>query len=250
MPHHINRLFAFAISASSIVLSNAVCAADKPVSHTQVAPQIDGIIDSVWQQHPWQPIDKLLIGEALSPTDFNGKFKLMWDQNYLYMLAQIEDDVLADTHPNPLKSYWDDDCLEIFLDPDGSGGDHLYNYNAFAYHLALDGHAVDIGTQPDDFVLLDEHVDNRWQREASAPYRINWEARIKFYPANWETSKQSETLTAGKKFGFMLAYCDADTSGGREHFISSQDIVPVDGDKNLGYKTADVFTPMVLVESN
>jgi hypothetical protein len=49
-------------------------------------------------------------------------------------------------HRDPLVQYWDDDCLEIFLDEDFSGGDHQYNHNAFAYHVSLDNQAIDIGT--------------------------------------------------------------------------------------------------------
>jgi hypothetical protein len=49
-------------------------------------------------------------------------------------------------------------------------------------------------------------------------------------------------------FGFMLAYCDADGEGRREHFVGSQVITPINGDKDLGYKTADVFTKMRLVK--
>ena len=34
---------------------------------------------------------------------------------------------------------------EIFIDEDNSGGNHQFNFNAFAYHIALDNQAVDIG---------------------------------------------------------------------------------------------------------
>jgi hypothetical protein len=53
-------------------------------------------------------------------------------------------------------------------------------------------------------------------------------------------------LFTGKKIGFMLAYCDNDGSKEREHFISSNDIEAVDGNKNLGYITADVFQVLTL----
>ncbi len=55
-------------------------------------------------------------------------------------------------------------------------------------------------------------------------------------------------LFEGKKLGFMLAYCDNDGSKEREHFIGSTDIRAVKGDKNLGYKTADVFQRLQLVQ--
>ena len=35
---------------------------------------------------------------------------------FLYLLVEITDDVLFDQHANPLHLYWDDDCIEIFID--------------------------------------------------------------------------------------------------------------------------------------
>jgi hypothetical protein len=30
--------------------------------------------------------------------------------------AKTSDDILYDNNPDPLKGYWNDDCLEIFID--------------------------------------------------------------------------------------------------------------------------------------
>ena len=70
----------------------------------------------------------------------------MWTAKRIYILGEIVDDILFDSHRDPLVQYWDDDCLEIFIDEDHSGGDHQYNHNAFAYHMSLDNQAIDIGT--------------------------------------------------------------------------------------------------------
>ena len=159
-------------------------------------------------------------------------------------------DLLSDAYPDPKVHYWDDDSLEIFLDPDASGGDHLFSYNAYAYHLALDGNAVDLGSKEGDIVLLNDHVDSQWTRSDLPPYEIFWEVRIKFYSDKWETLKEKSrmTLSNGHTFGFMLAWCDADGKGSREHFVGSTLITPINGSKDLGYKTADVFSEMVLVK--
>ena len=42
-------------------------------------------------------------------NDFSGRFKLLWDEHYLYLMAEITDDILFDQHADPLKLYWDDD---------------------------------------------------------------------------------------------------------------------------------------------
>lgn len=55
-------------------------------------------------------------------------------------------------------------------------------------------------------------------------------------------------MSLGKKLGFMLAYYDNDGSKEREHFIGLTDIKAVNGDKNLGYITADVFQQLLLIK--
>lgn len=230
---------------------------------TQVAPAIDGVMDSLWQTATWQPLNHHILGAMPSAEDFSGRFKVMWDKNKIYLLAEIQDDVLFDNHPDPLKAYWDDDCLEIFIDEDRSGGEHQFNFNAFAYHVALDNQAVDIGYktkdgQP-DFMLLNDHLKSAWKRQAMAPHKLIWEVALDVYDDSFDyvttkagTKKFNDakpvTLTTNKELGFMLAYCDNDGSASREHFIGSVSIEPKNGDKNLGYKDAGVFAPLTLVE--
>lgn len=227
------------------------------------APIIDGQNnDSAWRNGTWLPLDQLIVGSSPSPEDFSGRFKVTWDEDKIYLLLEIIDDVLFDQHTNPLKFYWDDDCVEIFIDEDASGGNHQFNFNAFAYHVALDNQAVDIGYQnadkSPDFLLLSEHINSRWQRNEQAPYTITWELAISVYDDSFSYktikgkkhfSGQAVKLFAGKKLGFMLAYCDNDGSKEREHFIGSTAITPVNGDKNLGYITADVFDTLYLVDN-
>lgn len=244
-------IFTSALALAMSIASSAVNAQNTiKVDYIDQAPTIDGVIDKQWNATSWMPMDFLILGEKPSAEDFTGAFKLRWDEDYLYLLAKIQDDVLADAYPDPKIHYWDDDSLEIFLDPDGSGGDHLNSYNAFAYHLALDGNAVDIGTKEEHVVLLNSHVDSRWTRAKEAPYEVIWEVRIKFYSDDWRQKgeKSRMKLSEGHVFGFMLAYCDADGKGVREHFVGSQVFAPINGDIDLGYKTADVFSKMKLVK--
>ena len=129
------------------------------------APMIDGVAnDAAWDAAPWQPIDQLWLGPEYTAADYHGRFKVVWTPQRLYILAEIVDDILIDTHRDPLVQYWDDDCLEIFVDEDFSGGDHQYNHNAFAYHLSLDNQAIDIGTDRAARRYTD-HVESRWQPE-------------------------------------------------------------------------------------
>ncbi len=216
--------------------------------------EVDGIVDKSWSNREWYPINKLILGERYTKQDFDGRFKLAWDSEYLYLLAEIVDDVLFDQHTNPLHFYWDDDCLEVFLDEDASGGEHQYNYNAFAYHVALDNQVVDIGVKtkdnPEPFILLNEHIESSWQRSKANSNKIVWELAIKVFDDSFLPEKKVAPveLKAGKTMGFMLAYCDNDGSKHRESFIGSTEIKAVNGDKNLGYKTASVFGKLRLIK--
>lgn len=246
-------VFLFVIALSTFCFS---CSAKSIIQVTKVQDDIviDGVPDDLaWQMASWRQIDQLIIGKPPSKKDFSGQYKILWDDKQLYLLVQIADDVLFDQNPNPYISYWNDDCLEVFIDEDASGGNHQFNYNAFAYHVALDNQAVDIGGRNPDgsaqVVLLNEHITSHWQRDNKAPHYINWELSIRLFDDSFEKGKSRPvTLKKGKEIGFMLAYCDNDGSAEREHFIGSTFIAPIEGNKNLGYITADVFDQLILIE--
>ena len=202
-------------------------------------PMLDGKADdSAWQNAEWLPLDQVWIGAPLTPKDFAGRYKVLWDENNLYVLAEITDDTLVDIHPDGLLKYWDDDCLEIFVDEDASGGNHQYNYNAFAYHIALDGKVVDI--RPDSaFAYFNEHCTTRRITEGNIS---TWEVAVNIFDGKKYKDGGENTpkmLKSGKKMGFALAYCDNDHSPERENFIGS---TIVEGeDKNKGWIDAGIF---------
>lgn len=203
-------------------------------------PTIDGTSDDLaWQNAVWLPLDQVWLGDP-PPTaaDFSGRYKILWDENNLYVLAEITDDTLLDIHADGLYHYWDDDCLEIFVDEDASGGDHQYNHNAFAYHIALDGRVVDIASDKKPR-YYDDHCTMRRVTNGNV---TTWEVAIKIFDGNRYVEGGDNIprmLKAGKKLGFALAYCDNDYSPEREHFIGS---VRVEGeDKNRGWIDAGIF---------
>jgi len=215
-------------------------------SHTHQAPRIDGVDDEPqWQQAQWYPMPYLMAGTEPGAEDFQGRYRLLWDADYLYLQAEIVDDVLFDSHANPLEAYWDDDALEVFIDSDASGGLHQTNHSAFAYHIALDNQAVDIGDdgQPHRY---NAHLRSAWRR---GPTHIVWEVAIKLYPKNYTDAKPLPPLRLQPShvLGFMLAYCDNDGSPVREHFKGSHLIAPVNGDRNRGYIDASVFGQVQLL---
>ncbi len=244
---------AFGLSVALIMLSVGVANATHLEDRsTYSAPQaktairVDGIADdAAWEAAEWREIKYRWLGPEYTAEDFNGRFKVVWTPERIYLLAEIEDDILYDAHRDPLVQYWDDDCLEIFIDEDYSGGEHHFSHNAFAYHMSLDNRAIDIGADGEAREYTD-HTESRWRQEGD---KIIWEVAIEIYDDSYvDDSDENEPveLSAGKVLGLMVAYCDNDGSELRENFIGSES-VPT-GPKDRGYIDAGLFGKVVLDE--
>jgi hypothetical protein len=209
-------------------------------------PTIDGVADeAIWQQARWQDLTHRWLGPEYTAEDFEGRYKVVWTADKLYILTEFTDDILIDSHRDPLVQYWDDDCLEIFLDEDFSGGEHQYNHNAFAYHMSLDNQAIDIGTDQ-QARNYSHHVDSRWRQQGD---KIVWELAIDIYTDAYEDDSENNrpiSLSAGKVMGLMVAYCDNDGSELRENFIGSE--LVAEGPKDRGWIDAGLFGSLVLIE--
>ena len=235
--------------------SGAFNASAFDVHKASIAPTIDGQLnDAAWENAQWRPIDQLILGEMPTKEDFSGQYKIVWNEDKLFVVAEIVDDLLADKHPNPLESYWNDDIFEILIDEDKSGGNHQNNYNALAYHISLDNQAVDIDTNGNP-KLMNDHIKSSWRRSNNDPSKMIWEVSVDIYPdtlkdeyAENEEPTSPVKLNAGKELGLLIAYCDNDGGLERENFMTSFDIPAVDGDKNRAYIDASVFEGITLVD--
>lgn len=217
------------------------------VDKAETNPIIDGIANEpIWKTSVWHPIDQLWLGENYSVEDFQGRYKLAWTKEALYLLAEIKDDKLSDSNEDPLVAWWDDDCLEVFIDEDNSGGEHQYNHNAFAYHIALDGNVVDMSTEKTG-KLYNSHIESKRVTNGNVSL---WEVKILLFDDSYVENAKNSSLSLGpnKNIGFALAYCDNDSSEQRENFIGS---VAVNGtDKNRGWIDANIFGTLLLIENN
>lgn len=213
------------------------------VSHTDEPPTIDGESkETLWKLNEWLPLDQNWMGGPYEHADFNGRYKLTWNKDALYVLLEITDDTLLDRTEDPLKLYWNDDCVEVFIDEDNSGGLHQYNHNAFAYHVALDGNVVDLAPDKNP-KLYNGHITSE---HTTVDNLTTWELAIRVYDDTYQEGQKNNPveLKQEKRIGFALAYCDNDHSTERENFIGSV-FVPGE-DKNQGWINADIFGTLVL----
>ena len=238
--------FVTGLLASSAFASHSESRSVYHAPQAAAAVRVDGIADDpAWNRAEWREINYKWLGPDYTADDFAGRFKLVWTPERLYLLVEITDDILFDSHRDPLVQYWDDDCLEIFVDEDYSGGDHQYNHNAFAYHFSLDNRAIDIGTdrQARDY---SHHVQSRWRQEGG---KVIWEVAIDLYDDTYDddaSDNEPLTLEPGKILGLMVAYCDNDGSELRENFIGSESVPS--GPKDRGWIDAGLFGKVVLYE--
>ena len=217
----------------------------------QTAPVIDGKADDAcWAKAKWYPMDQVWIpyNDKVDSSDFYGRYKLAWDNNYLYLLVEVTDNILVDNNVYGLGNYWYGDVVEIFLDEDHIAENQQYNYNAFSYHCGIHGNIVDIGTDQQ------AHYYNNnitMKVDTIERHKYCWEFAIKVYdktfnPNNTETSRVQ--LIANKIMGFALAYCDNDSTNTRENFVGS--IYMPQAHANDNYITTQYFGPLQLVDPN
>ena len=103
-------------------MNEAMAALDKAIAQLKVtgfdkdgnmvakygSPVIDGEIDKVWDEVDFVPATPSGSGS----TDTSAKFKVLWDDKALYVLADVTDNAL-DTSSGIV---YNRDCVEIFLD--------------------------------------------------------------------------------------------------------------------------------------
>ncbi len=102
----------------ALILCSSIAMSDEHVCHwAHGAIVIDGIADeNAWSIAP--QIDRFRIPASLSPIPQTAtRAKLLWDRQFLYFFAELEDhDLFADVLEHDGKT-WDNDVFEIFLKP-------------------------------------------------------------------------------------------------------------------------------------
>ncbi len=75
---------------------------------------IDGTAEASWNNASVlsAAATKLLTGTVTNSADLSGNFKALWDDTYLYVLADVTDDKLV----NESINVYDDDAVEVYVD--------------------------------------------------------------------------------------------------------------------------------------
>ncbi len=173
----------------------------------------------------------------------------------MYLLFEINDDKFVNGYVYSTSNgdYYNFDVVEIFIDENRSGEDHLYDNNAFAYHIT-GGHTTS------EYDAIDMWSNTRVNYKDHFPEfkRVQngnvhtWEFSMMVLKDTYTPSGTPENfkapLAAGKSMGFSAAYCDNDNSAinpKRDHFIASKYLTQANS--NESYKNASHFGYMKLV---
>ena len=118
-------LFAF-ITAS--LFTGTLTAQRREPPRTYIVPRataplvIDGVADDrAWEGVSWSRTYVDILGAMWADPRYSTRMKLLWDDDFLYVTARMEEPHLWATLTERDAIIYHDDDFEVFLDPDGDG---------------------------------------------------------------------------------------------------------------------------------
>jgi hypothetical protein len=171
------------------------------------APLIDGLVDQVWTTAPRQTLQRLLVGdEAPGTDDLAVTFRLLYDQQHLYLLIEEQDENGKDDSG---ETWWEDDTTELFLDGDQSAGSSYDGVNDFQLAFRWRDPIVHAGvnSRPVPTNLRHQMVDT------NSGCRLEIAIPLNAIGVSAQT---------GYTFGLELQVNDDDDGGPRDHKIAWQ----------------------------
>jgi hypothetical protein len=84
------------------------------IYRTNTPIEIDGVIDESWNNSVLKEatVSKVLSGTVSNTSDLSAKCKALWDNTYLYVLGDVNDQTLN----NDSQNWYDDDAIEVYID--------------------------------------------------------------------------------------------------------------------------------------
>ena len=151
---------------------------------------IDGKLDEVsWERAPWTGYFVDIEGDLKPRPRFETRAKMLWDEDYFYVAAEMEEpDVWATLTQRDTIIFYDND-FEVFIDPDGDTHEYYeFEMNAFntgwdlflvkAYRdggpaiNAWDIAGLETAVQVYGTLNRPEDVDRGWSVELAFPWEI------------------------------------------------------------------------------
>ncbi len=126
--------------------------------HTTAPINVDGLLDeAAWANAPWTAVFVDILGDARPKPGFRTRAKLLWDDDYLYIAAEIEEPHVWATLTNHDSVIFNDPDFEVFVDPRGETQPYYeFEMNALntTWDLRLNKPYMDGGKPEDAWEIL------------------------------------------------------------------------------------------------
>jgi hypothetical protein len=124
------------------MLAGLVWGGDEPQSYTVIRARkpliIDGKMDEgEWGRARWTQDFRDIEGEKRPKPRYRTRAKMMWDQDYFYVAAELEEPDLWATYDRHDMVIFHEHDFEVFLDPDGDGL-HYFEFEMNALNTGWD----------------------------------------------------------------------------------------------------------------
>jgi cellulose/xylan binding protein with CBM9 domain len=107
-------------------------------AHTAKPLLIDGALtEDAWQSAPWTEDFQDIEGPRKPKPRFRTRAKMLWDEQYFYVAAEMEEPHLWATLTNHDAVIFHDPDFEVFIDPDGDTHDY-YEFEMNALNTGWD----------------------------------------------------------------------------------------------------------------
>lgn len=171
------KMFTVVLMLAVLVATSATFAQPFVKAHKAAnAPVIDGEMDAIWKN---ATENFVLLLEANPPDDdydMLGSWRMMWDDENLYVLFTALDDEIFTDHANA----WENDSFEMYFDADNSKGveydeiDDIQTRFSFHYETSEDvdhwyGNKAEWDFSTDGIELGTIETQLGWQKEVSIP---------------------------------------------------------------------------------
>lgn len=171
-------------------------------------PAVDGTIDEAWANCSPISVDIPTLGK----TPATGVSRMMWDENFIYILTEVKDPALSKVNANA----YEQDTVEVFFD-ENNAKTQSYEADDIQCRVNFDNEkTVTDGKSTDDFISAASKTADGYVVEIAIPYTIS-------------------PFKEGQVVGFDVQVNDDDGTGERTGIANWSDIT------GLGYTNTSGF---------
>ena len=192
------------LTGYSNVVGVTVKASAEVVYKTSTPPVTDGNIDAIWMNEKVVSFEatNVLVGTGFKKSDLSGRAKMLWDDDYVYLLAEVADAVKK----NDSQNTYEDDNVEFYFDINNAKTT-TYDANDVQYSFAWND-GTTVGVLPvsrsiKDIIYSIADTDTGYTVEVRIP---------------WTTLQGTPADDMAIGFDFMIN--DDDDGGGRDGKLS------------------------------